>query len=278
MSSSAKGCIGIFDSGYGGLTVLNKIRALLPQYDYIYLGDNARSPYGTRSFEVVYDFTLQGVKSLCSMGCKLIILACNTASAKALRSIQQNDLQKLDPQTKVLGVIRPTTEIIGNFTKTRHVGLFGTAGTVQSRSYDLEIAKFFPDIKLSSIACPLWVPLIENGEAESPGADYFVQKYCNELLNKDPEIDCVILACTHYPLLEKKIRQYLPTNICILSQGPIVAEALRKYLQNHNEIESQITKNKTCRFFTTEQALKFNESASIFLQEAIKAEHIKVES
>lgn len=278
MTDSAKGSIGIFDSGYGGLTVLDKIRALLPQYDYIYLGDNARSPYGTRSFEVVYDFTLQGVKKLYSMGCKLIILACNTASAKALRSIQQNDLQKLDPQLKVLGVIRPTTEIIGHFTTSRHVGLFGTAGTVQSMSYDLEIAKIFPDIKLSSVACPLWVPLIENGEAESEGADYFVKKYCDELLRKDPEIDCIILACTHYPILENKIRKHLPAGIRILTQGPIVAEALRKYLQNHPEIERNIKKNKACSFYTTEQALKFNESASIFLQEAINAEHIKVEN
>lgn len=276
MDNPASGKIGIFDSGYGGLTILDSIRALLPKYDYLYLGDNARSPYGTRSFEVVYDFTLQGVKKLYSMGCKLTILACNTASAKALRSIQQNDLQNMGPQAKVLGVIRPTTEIIGRYTVSRHVGLFGTVGTVQSRSYDLEIAKFFPDIQLSSVACPLWVPLIENGEAGSPGADYFVKKYCEELLSKDSGIDCVILACTHYPLLENKIRKYLPEHIRILSQGPVVAAALQNYLVRHKQIEESIGKNGTCRFYTTEQVPKFNDSASIFLKEPVEAIHIRL--
>lgn len=268
------GSIGLFDSGYGGLTILDKIRALLPDYDYVYLGDNARSPYGPRSFEVVYDFTLQGVKKLREMGCGLIILACNTASAKALRTIQQNDLEKIDPAMRVLGVIRPTTERIGEFTRTGRVGLFGTAGTVQSHSYDIEIAKFFPGLRLSSVACPLWVPLIENGEAESPGADYFVEKYCSQLMTLDPLIDCVILACTHYPLLEAKIRRFLPDGVRILSQGPLAAEALSDYLRRHPEIEGGLKRTKACRYFTTEQASKFSESASIFLNGRVSAETI----
>lgn len=273
---ATKKSIGLFDSGYGGLTILEKIRALLPEYDYVYLGDNARTPYGTRSFEVVYNFTLQGVKKLYECGCDLIILACNTASAKALRSIQQNDIAGISPQARVLGVIRPTTEIIGDFTVNRHIGIFGTVGTIQSDSYRIEIGKFFPDIKVSAIACPLWVPLIENAEHDSDGADYFVKKYCDRLMEADDKIDCVILGCTHYPLLESKIRKYLPQNVRILSQGPIVANALKDYLTRHKDIEQRLGKHGRCLFKTTEQAAKFNESASIFLHDAITAETVSL--
>ena len=222
----APGPIGVFDSGYGGLTILNKIREALPQYDYIYLGDNARSPYGSRSFEIVYKFTLEAVDKLFEMGCHLVILACNTASAKALRSIQTNDLPDIDPNRRVLGVIRPTVECIGSITESRHIGVLATPGTIKSESYPLEIQKLFPDIRVNGVACPMWVPLVENNESQEEGADYFIQKYINQLLQKDPEIDTVILGCTHYPLLLPKIRQYMPQPIRIVSQGEYVAESL----------------------------------------------------
>lgn len=271
------GPIGVFDSGYGGLTILNKFRELLPQYDYIYLGDNARTPYGTRSFEVVYEFTLQAVRKLFEFGCPLVILACNTASAKALRSIQQNDLPHIDPHRRVLGVIRPTVECIGGLTQSRHIGLLATAGTVKSESYPLEIHKLYPDIKVTAVACPLWVPLVENNEYDSPGADYFVKKYLDQLLDQDPEIDTIILGCTHYPLLIDKIRQFTPSHIHLIAQGEYVAHSLKNYLMRHPEIKSRCTANGTCEFLTTESIEKFQESASIFLHEKVHVRSIVLE-
>lgn len=259
--------IGIFDSGYGGLTILEEIRSHLPQYDYIYLGDNARTPYGTRSYEVVYEFTLQAVKQLFSQGCHLVILACNTASAKALRTIQQNDLPKIDTSKRVLGVIRPTVENLINLTRTNHVGILGTHGTIQSNSYPLEIKKLYPEIVVSSEACPMWVPLVENGEYNKPGADYFIKYHLNEILNKDSLIDTLILGCTHYPLLKEKISQYVPHSVNIVSQGKLVAESLADYLQRHPEMESQCSKNNSVSFYTTESEAKFKEMAGIFLSE-----------
>ena len=271
------GPIGIFDSGYGGLTILRQIRQFLPQYDYLYLGDNARAPYGTRSFEIVYEFTLQAVKKLFSMGCHLVILACNTASAKALKSIQEKDLPLLDPNRRVLGVIRPTAECIGDITQTRHIGILATQGTINSESYPLEIHKLFPDIVVSGEACPMWVPLVENNEFDSPGADYFVQKRIGNLLRKDPEIDTIILGCTHYPLLLNKILKYTPRTIKIIPQGDYVAASLKKYLQRNESIEANCTRKGTCRFLTPESVEKFEESASIFLRDRIVAERITLE-
>lgn len=271
------GPIGIFDSGYGGLTILRQIRQFLPQYDYLYLGDNARAPYGTRSFEIVYEFTLQAVKKLFSMGCHLVILACNTASAKALKSIQEKDLPLLDPNRRVLGVIRPTAECIGDITQTRHIGILATQGTINSESYPLEIHKLFPDIVVSGEACPMWVPLVENNEFDSPGADYFVQKRIGNLLRKDPKIDTIILGCTHYPLLLNKILKYTPRTIKIIPQGDYVAASLKKYLQRNESIEANCTRKGTCRFLTTESVEKFEESASIFLRDRIVAERITLE-
>lgn len=271
------GPIGVFDSGYGGLTILRQFRQLMPQYDYLYLGDNARAPYGTRSYEIVYEFTLQAVRKLFSMGCHLVILACNTASAKALKSIQEKDLPQLDPQRRVLGVIRPTAECIGDITKTRHIGILATQGTINSESYPLEIHKLFPDIQVTGEACPMWVPLVENNEFDSPGADYFVQKRIGNLLRKDPDIDTIILGCTHYPLLLNKILKYTPRTIKIIPQGDYVASSLKKYLQRHDEIEKSCTKKGTCRFLTTESVEKFEESASIFLRDKITAERISLE-
>ncbi|WP_394334071.1 glutamate racemase [Bacteroides ilei] len=271
------GPIGVFDSGYGGLTILNKFRELLPQYDYIYLGDNARTPYGTRSFEVVYEFTLQAVRKLFEFGCPLVILACNTASAKALRSIQQNDLPHIDPHRRVLGVIRPTVECIGGLTQSRHIGLLATAGTVKSESYPLEIHKLYPDIKVTAVACPLWVPLVENNEYDSPGADYFVKKYLDQLLGQDPEIDTIILGCTHYPLLIDKIRQFTPSHIHLIAQGEYVAHSLKDYLMRHPEIKSRCTANGTCEFLTTESIEKFQESAATFLHEKVRVRSIVLE-
>lgn len=271
------GPIGIFDSGYGGLTILRQIRQFLPQYDYLYLGDNARAPYGTRSFEIVYEFTLQAVKKLFSMGCHLVILACNTASAKALKSIQEKDLPLLDPNRRVLGVIRPTAECIGDITQTRHIGILATQGTINSESYPLEIHKLFPDIVVSGEACPMWVPLVENNEFDSPGADYFVQKRIGNLLRKDPEIDTIILGCTHYPLLLNKILKYTPRTIKIIPQGDYVAASLKKYLQRNESIGANCTRKGTCRFLTTESVEKFEESASIFLRDRIVAERITLE-
>ena len=271
---SEPGPIGIFDSGYGGLTILHGIRQLLPQYDYLYLGDNARAPYGTRSFDVVYEFTRQAVIRLFEMGCHLIILGCNTASAKALRTIQQNDLPKLDPQRRVLGVIRPTAEVIGSLTHSRHVGIFATEGTIKSESYKLEIQKLFPDIQVTGVACPFWVPLVEYNEADSPGADYFVKKYIGQLLRRDPDIDTVILGCTHYPILLPKIHKYIPRGIRIVSQGEYVAEALQQYFVRHPDMEQRCTKGGQVHYLTTENPEKFKEQAQVFLNEPITVENI----
>lgn len=271
------GPIGVFDSGYGGLTILSRIRALLPAYDYIYLGDNARTPYGTRSFEIVYEFTLQAVRRLFEMGCHLVILACNTASAKALRSIQQNDLPHIDPSRRVLGVIRPTAECIGGLTRSRHVGVLATAGTIKSESYILEIRKLHPDITVTGEACPLWVPLVENNEYDKPGADYFVRQHIERLLEKDPDIDAVILGCTHYPLLLDKIRKYVPAGVTLLPQGEYVAQSLEDYLKRHPEMARKLTTGGTRRFLTTESAEKFSEAASIFLRHPVEAESIRLE-
>lgn len=271
------GPIGIFDSGYGGLTILNKIREILPEYDYIYLGDNARSPYGTRSFEIVYEFTLQAVSKLFEMGCHLVILACNTASAKALRSIQMNDLPGMDPERRVLGVIRPTVECIGGITQSRHIGVLATTGTIKSESYPLEIHKLFPDIQISGVSCPMWVPLVENNESQNEGADYFIRKYTDQLLQKDSLIDTVILGCTHYPLLLPKIRQQIPHNIHIVAQGEYVARSLKDYLSRHPEMDAKCTRNQTCSFYTTEAEEKFVESASTFLNQKIDVKRISLE-
>ena len=271
------GAIGVFDSGYGGLTILSRIREHLPAYDYVYLGDNARTPYGTRSFEIVYEFTLQAVNRLFEMGCHLVILACNTASAKALRSIQQNDLPHIDPSRRVLGVIRPTAERIGALTRTRHVGVLATAGTIKSESYVLEIRKLHPDITVTGEACPLWVPLVENNEFDKPGADYFVRQHIDRLLAKDPDIDAIILGCTHYPLLYRKIRAFTPSHIAVIPQGDYVAESLRDYLHRHPEMDARCTRRGTCRFFTTESVEKFRESASIFLDCPIDVASIELE-
>jgi glutamate racemase len=268
--------IGIFDSGYGGLTIFEKIQKQLPQYDYIYLGDNARAPYGTRSFEVVYDYTLQCVKKLFDLGCHLVILACNTASAKALRTIQQNDLPNIDPSRRVLGIIRPTSETIGEITQSKHVGLLGTSGTIQSNSYPMEVAKIFPEVKIVSHACPMWVPLIENGEHQSEGADFFIKKDIDALLSKNNNIDTLILGCTHYPLILEKIKKYLPSNINIISQGDIVGQSLKDYLNRHPEIEAKCSKNAHIEFLTTESADKFNASAALFLNKKINAKHINI--
>ena len=272
--TTAHGPIGVFDSGYGGLTILEKIREKMPEYDYIYLGDNARTPYGTRSFEVVYEFTLQAVEKLFHLGCPLVILACNTASAKALRTIQQINLPVIDPNRRVLGVIRPTAECIGQLTQTRHVGILATTGTIKSDSYKLEVNKLYPDVTVVGEACPMWVPLVENNEFDSKGADYFVQKHINQLLEKDPDIDTLILGCTHYPLLMKKIREFTPKHIKIVPQGEYVANSLQDYFVRHPEMDERCTKNGTCRFLTTESTAKFEESASIFLQQ----EEMHVES
>lgn len=268
------GPIGVFDSGYGGLTILHSIRQLLPEYDYVYLGDNARAPYGTRSFDVVYEFTRQAVIKLFEMGCHLVILGCNTASAKALRTIQQHDLPSLDSNRRVLGVIRPTAEVIGSLTKNRHVGLLATEGTVKSESYQLEIKKFFPDIQVSGIACPFWVPLVEYNEADSPGADYFVKKRLDALAQKDPLIDTIILGCTHYPLLMPKIEKYKRPGVRIIAQGEYVANSLKDYLKRHPEMDEKCTKRGTCQYFTTENPMRFQEQAQVFLHQKIQVNHV----
>ncbi len=273
---SDKGPIGVFDSGYGGLTILDGIRSLLPQYDYLYLGDNARAPYGPRSFDVVYEFTRQAVMKLFDMGCRLVILGCNTASAKALRSIQQNDLPKTYPDRRVLGVIRPTAELIGSMTKTRHIGILATEGTIRSKSYDLEIQKLSPDVKVSGIACPLWVPIIEAGEAGGDGADYFVKKRIDELMAKDNDIDAIILGCTHYPLLLPKIKKYVPEGVKIIAQGKYVAESLKDYLHRHPDMEERCSKDGKTRYLTTENPLKFQQNAKLFLSSSITVEHVEL--
>ncbi len=274
LSKALNGPIGIFDSGYGGLTILDSIRKQLPQYDYLYLGDNARNPYGPRSFEVVYEFTLQAVKKLFEMGCPLVILACNTASAKALRSIQQNDLPGLDATRRVLGVIRPTVEAVGTLTESRHIGIMGTLGTIRSQSYAMEVEKLYGDIHVEGEACPMWVPLVENNEYNSLGADYFIKQHIDSLLNKDKDIDTVILGCTHYPLLLDKIRQFMPPHVQVIPQGDYVASSLADYLQRHPEMESRCSQGGHTEFYTTESPVRFQESASIFLQEDIDVQHI----
>lgn len=271
------GPIGIFDSGYGGLTVLSEIKSLLPQYDYIYLGDNARAPYGNRSFEIVYKFTKDAVNWFFKQNCHLVILACNTASAKALRSIQQIDLPGMDPIKRVLGVIRPTVESVAGFTKTGHIGLFGTSGTIKSQSYDMEIAKLYPHLTVSGEACPMWVPLVENNEFDKPGADYFIKQHINNLLEKDDQIDTIILGCTHYPLLINKIKKFLPEKIQVISQGKYVAESLKDYLLRHPEMENKCSKNGTVKYFTTDLPEKFTDMASLFLKENIEAQRINID-
>ena len=271
------GPIGIFDSGYGGLTILKAIRELLPQYDYAYLGDNARAPYGTRSFDIVYQFTRQAVLKLFEMGCQLVILGCNTASAKALRSIQQNDLPNIDPLRRVLGVIRPTAEVVGKLTETKHVGILATPGTIKSDSYNIEINKLWPELSVTGVACPLWVPIVENNEATGAGADYFVKKRIDHILWLDPDIDTLILGCTHYPILMPKIKQYVPEGVKIVSQGEYVAESLKDYLARHTDMDARCTKNGTVRSYTTENADKFKEAARIFITEDIQVEHIDLE-
>jgi glutamate racemase len=268
--------IGVFDSGYGGLTVLTEIKKRLPQYDYIYLGDNARAPYGNRSFDVVYNFTLEAVNFLFNKGCPLVIIACNTASAKALRSIQQNDLPIIGPTKRVLGVIRPSTEEIGSLTKTKHVGVLGTSGTVQSQSYVIELQKFAPDIQVTQHACPMWVPLIENDKHNSPAGKMFIKEDIDALMQKDPKIDTLILACTHYPVIKNQIEKTIGPNINVIAQGPIVAEKLVDYLSRHEEMEKSLSKNATMHYFTTENSLVFNQTASQFLDDVVVSEHVEI--
>ena len=272
--SKSAGPIGVFDSGYGGLTIYDEIQKLLPQYDYIYLGDNARTPYGTRSFDVVYEFTRQAVRYLFQQGCQLVILACNTASAKALRTIQQVDIPLLDPNRRVLGIIRPTVECIGDATKSRHVGVLATEGTIKSHSYPLEIRKLFPDIEVTGEACPMWVPLVETNEYASDGADYFVKRHVERLLERDPEIDAIILGCTHYPILLEKIRKYTPEGVKLITQGPAVASSLKRYLENHPNMEALCTKGGATLFCTTEADGKFGDQASLFLNQQIEVKTV----
>ena len=276
MLSSKPGPIGVFDSGYGGLTILHGIRQQLPQYDYLYLGDNARAPYGPRSFEVVYEFTRQAVLRLFEMGCHLVILGCNTASAKALRTIQQHDLPQWDANRRVLGIIRPTAEVIGDLTKSRHIGVLATEGTIKSESYNLEIQKLHPDITVSGVACPFWVPLVEYNEADSPGADYFVKKRIDQIMTLDPQIDAIILGCTHYPLLMPKILKYLPEGVRIISQGEYVANSLQSYLERHPQMAVRCSQGGTTRYLTTENPDKFKEQAQIFLNEAVEVDNITI--
>ena len=270
----SRGPVGIFDSGYGGLTILRQIRQLLPQFDYLYLGDNARAPYGTHSFEVIYRYTLEAVEALFRRGCPLVILACNTASAKALRTIQQRDLERLGGNRRVLGVIRPTVEVVSKLTKSRHVGILATAGTINSGSYTLELHKIAPDIVVRGQACPMWVPLVENYEFDSPGADYFVRKRIEGILRLDPEIDTLVLGCTHYPLLMNKIVKYTPPGVRIVPQGEYVAASLGDYLQRHPEMAVRLTTGGHCHYLTTESAEKFRESAALFMHEPVEVEHI----
>ena len=277
------GSIGIFDSGYGGLTILDGIRRRMPEYDYIYLGDNARAPYGTRSFDVVYEFTLQAVKHLFSLGCPLVILGCNTASAKALRTIQQQYLPQHAPDRRVLGVIRPTAEVVGELSRTGHIGVLATEGTIRSQSYNLEITKLYPHCTVVGQACPMWVPLVECGEFDKPGADYFVRDSLQELLSQDPLIDTIILGCTHFPLLLPKIEQQLAQlstlnsqllTPLVIPQGQYIAASLEDYLHRHPEMDERLTRGGTCKYLTTESATKFRESASLFLQEEVNVQRI----
>lgn len=276
MTSQKAGPIGVFDSGYGGLTIYKELRKQLPQHDFLYLGDNARVPYGTRSFDTVYRYTLECVQHLFDMGCHLVVLACNTASAKALRNIQQLDLPKIEAYKRVLGVIRPTTETIGSMTETKHVGLFATPGTVKSESYKIEINKFFPTVKLYQEACPMWVPLIENNEHLGDGADYFLQKRVSNLLSQSDKIDAIILACTHYPLIEEKLRKFIPESIEIISQGSIVASSLKDYLSRHARMDDLITKTASEEFYTTESVEDFNAKSILFLGKKIESKLLKL--
>jgi glutamate racemase len=268
--------IGIFDSGFGGLTVMKEIVKELPQYDFIYLGDNARAPYGSRSFETVYEYTLECVKHLFEKGCHLVILACNTASAKALRTIQQKDLPLIAPDNRVLGVIRPTTEIIGKHSKSKHIGVLGTAGTVSSGSYLVEIEKFFPELKVFQEACPMWVPLIENNDYDNPGADYFIKRHVDALMKQSPQIDAIILGCTHYPLIIDKIKQYLPPGVELLSQGKIVSHGLKDYLTRHPEMEKKCTKNGRVDFYTTDLPDTFDNAATLFFGKPVSSKHLEL--
>jgi glutamate racemase len=268
--------IGVFDSGYGGLTVLKELVSKLPQYDYLYLGDNARAPYGTRSFDAVYQYTLQCVKWFFEQGCPLVILACNTASAKALRTIQQKELPKIDPRKRVLGVIRPTAEIIGNFTKTNTIGILGTNGTVQSESYLIEIQNFFPEVKVFQQACPLWVPLVESNEYNTEGADYFIKKNIDDLIKQSPAIDTILLACTHYPLLIDKIRSFVPNGINIISQGEIIADSLKDYLRRHPEVEEKCSKNGHVQLYTTDAEEDFDKHSAVFFGTTLRSKHIHI--
>lgn len=270
--------IGVFDSGYGGLTVLKDLVGVLPNHDFIYLGDNARAPYGNRSFETVHAYTLQCVQHLFKLGCRLVILACNTASAKALRTIQQVDLPRIDPSLRVLGVIRPTTEVVGHYTKTGHVGILGTTGTVQSESYPIEIEKYFPEIKVFQQACPMWVPLIENNEFENPGADYFISKYLDALFVQSNRIDTLILGCTHYPILAHLIRRHIPDSVTILSQGPVVSASLINYLQRHPEIDERCSRNGRVSFITTDDPQNFDMHSRIFFGRDVKSTHLELQA
>jgi len=268
--------IGVFDSGYGGLTVLDELIKLMPEYDFIYLGDNARAPYGTRSFDVIYQYTLQAVEKLFSMGCQLVILACNTASAKALRTIQQRDLPRIAPNRRVLGVIRPSVEELGFLSGSKHVGVLGTIGTVRSESYLMELAKLYPDFRVSQEACPTWVTLVENREYDNEGGRYFIKKHIDAILSKDEEIDTLILACTHYPILRNEIRRFLPDHIQLISQGQIVANSLKDYLSRHPEIDQVCSKTGVLKFYTTEFISDFEEKAEVFLKRALKAQHLNL--
>lgn len=270
------GPIGVFDSGYGGLTVLKEIVKELPQYDYLYFGDNARTPYGTRSFDTIYAYTLECVKYLFDQGCNLVILACNTASAKALRTIQQKDLPQIAPDRRVLGVIRPTAEVINQFTQTGHVGVLGTTGTINSNSYGIEIEKQDAALRVFQQACPMWVPLVENGEYDSVGADFFIEKYLQNLFEQSASIDTLLLACTHYPLLLDKIKKYIPQDTKVIIQGEIVAKSLKNYLKRHPEMDERCAKNGSRRFFTTDSCASFDEHGSVFFGEPVQSKFARV--
>ncbi len=270
------GPIGVFDSGYGGLTILKELRRKLPEYDYLYLGDNARAPYGTRSFDIIYHYTLEAVTALFHQGCHLVILACNTASAKALRTIQQKDLPKIDSHRRVLGVIRPTAECIGPLTHTRHIGILATTGTINSKSYEMEIKKLHPDIHVEGLACPMWVPLVENFELDGAGTDYFVKKSLEELMEKDHNIDTIILGCTHYPLLLPLIQKHLSSKIKVIAQGEYIASSLQEYLHRHPEMADKCTRDGTCRYLTTENNIIFDHSACRFMQHDVQSQHIEL--
>lgn len=276
MTGKQSGPIGVFDSGYGGLTILKEIVKELPEYDFLYLGDNARTPYGSRSFETVYEYTLECVKQLFDKGCHLVVLACNTASAKALRTIQQKDLPKIDPARRVLGVIRPTTELAGNYTKTKHIGVLGTTGTVLSQSYPIEVSKFHPEVKVYQEACPLWVPLVENGKQNSKEADEEVKKHMDVLMSRSPKIDTIILGCTHYPLLIDTIKKFVPENVKLITQGEIVAKGLKDYLKRHPEMDAKCSRNSSLEFFTTGDAAGFDAKGTVFFGKEIKSKQLRL--